>query len=141
MGPVKNEPERYVSEVQRTYADVLQLFVIVGLALLFLTFILFAAGLLPEVVAPQRVPELWDQPAHEFIAQTSFPDGWSWLSMLHFGDVLTLGALAFLATGTIVCFTIAIVLFIKKGDRAYAVMVALQVVVLIVAASGAAGGH
>jgi hypothetical protein len=127
--------------VQRTYADILKWFVLLGLALLFITFLFFASGIMPERVPAHEVSRLWHLSAAEFQDRTNFPRGWDWVGELRYGDVLTFGALAFLASGTIVCFGFATVLFVRRRDWPYAAMVALQIVVLVLAASGVLSGH
>ena len=62
--------------------------------------------------------------------------------MLPLGDMLVLAAIAFLASCSIVCLLLALVIFRSGGERAFAAICALQVLVLMLAASGVlSAGH
>jgi hypothetical protein len=138
---MSNRNPRYVSEVQHAYAGILQAFVIVGFVLLFLSFVLFATGVLPNVVSVSEVPQHWDKTAEEYAEATGVPAGWSWVGMLWHGDILTFAALVFIASGTLVCFIGAAVLYLREHDYAYTAMVIAQVIVLALAASGVTTLH
>jgi len=127
-------------EVQLRYARVLGWGTRVGLALLLVSFALYASGLLPPQVPLQRLPELWHQPVAQYLAQTGAPTGWQWLGLLHHGDVLGLVGIVVLAGCSGLCLLSLLPLYRKRGDRAYLGLCLAQVAVLLVAAAGIFGG-
>jgi hypothetical protein len=62
--------------------------------------------------------------------------GWAWLSALTMGDYLNFLPIAVLSGVTIVCYLGIVPTFIRKKDRAYAIMALVEVVILTAAASG-----
>lgn len=134
--------EQHVDETQLHYADILHWVAIIGFVFLILTFGLYVSGTLPSLVNPSEVPQMWHLQSEAFLQQTGLSTGWEWVEDIAHGDILTFASLIFLASGTIICFAITLVIFIKKKEWAYTVFVALEIVVLLTAASGlVAGGH
>ena len=148
VGPSKNSPperdesQSRVSEVQLQYADTLHWVAFIGLIFLVVGFGLYVFGILPPLVEPEKVTTMWHMEAEEYIEANNLPIGWKWLHHLGKGDVVTFSALIFLAFGTIICFFPTLVLFLKRKDLPYALFVFLELVVLILAATGIlTGGH
>jgi hypothetical protein len=68
--------------------------------------------------------------------------GWHWVRMLGYGDFVNFIGVAILAGVTILCYIAIIPMLLKRKDFIYAVLALLEVVVLLVAASGIiAVGH
>jgi hypothetical protein len=63
--------------------------------------------------------------------------------MLGKGDFLNFIGIAFLAGVTIICFFPIIPIFLKKKDKVYAALAVVEILVLVLAASGLlkSGGH
>lgn len=122
--------------VQESYARLLVWLVRVGLALLFLTFLIYALGLLPAQVDLETVPQLWHLSAEEYIETTEKETGWNWVGSLNQGNVLVFGALVLFPAGTMLLLGVAAVLYFRKGVPAYAVISFLELLVLLVAAAG-----
>jgi hypothetical protein len=62
--------------------------------------------------------------------------------MLRYGDFLNFIGIAMLAGVTIVCYAAIIPMLLKRKDKVYALLALLEVVVLVLAASGVvSGGH
>ena len=80
-------------------------------------------------------------PADEAVAETARPHFWAWVTNVNRADLLSLGSLAVLSAVTPVGFLFLVVLFLRRRDFAYAAMVAAEVIVLVLAASGIVGGH
>jgi hypothetical protein len=133
--------DRFRSEVEPAYGRVLHYLVLVGFIFLGATFLVYALGLLPSYMNANRVPEVWHLPADEAVAETERPEFWAWIVNLDRADLLSLGSLAVLSATTPVGFLVLVVVFLRRRDFAYALMVALQVAVLVLAASGLVGGH
>ncbi len=68
--------------------------------------------------------------------------GWGWLALLRHGDVLNLVGIALLATCSVPCLLRVAPIYARARDRAFVLLCLLEVVVLVVAASGIIGaGH
>ena len=84
----------------------------------------------------EELPRLWNLPLAEYLARTGAPTGWGWLGLLGRGDYLNYLGLALFALVALVCDLAIIVPLLRRGERLLAALVAAQVVVLAVAASG-----
>lgn len=68
--------------------------------------------------------------------------GWRWVKFLGYGDFVNFVGVAILAGATILCYIAIIPLLLRRKDFIYAALALLEVVVLVVAASGViAVGH
>jgi hypothetical protein len=127
---------------QTVYARWLDRGTRVGLWLLIATFAAYALGLVQPQVELTRLPQVWGLSAERYQALTGAPTGWGWLGLLHKGDYLNLLAVSVLSLITVVCYLRILPIHLRRGERLMAAMIFVQVVVLLVAASGAlAGGH
>ena len=112
-----------------------------GLAFLLLGFVAYLAGLAPHVPI-DRLPALWEVPASQLLSETGLKPGWHWATLLHRSDMLVLAAIAFLSTISAACVAAVLPVFAKRGDRIFVAIGILQIVVLLVAASGLlSAGH
>ena len=108
----------------------------IGMALLVVTFIVYLLGLLPPLVAPQDLVQLWKLPAERYVATTGAPTGWSWIHLLGKGDCLNLLGVAFFASVTAIACAAMVPKLAREGRRLQALCALLQAVVLVIAASG-----
>lgn len=122
--------------VQDAYAGLLVWFVRVALLALFVTFVLYAAGVVPSELPVSEVPDSWHLSAEEYAAATGAPAGWAWIGALGEGRTLAFAALVLFPLGTLVMVTAAIVLYLRNRVPAYAVITLLELVVLVIAATG-----
>jgi hypothetical protein len=131
------------TEEQLRYAVLLSYGMKIGMAMLVISFVVYAAGILPPHVPVEDLPKLWSMPVHEYLETTHIHPGWSWLKMLNKGDFLNFLGVAFLGGVTVVCFLAIIPIPIRKKDNVYALIAVLEVTVLVLAASGLlkTGGH
>jgi hypothetical protein len=128
--------------VQELYARWLGAATWLAFAAAFVAFVLYAGGVLPAFVPLDALPNLWQLPVGEYLARTGAPVGWKWLGLLPAADYLSLGCVALIATVTLVCYLATLPMLMKLEERIQAALVAAQLVVLLVAASGAlAAGH
>lgn len=69
--------------------------------------------------------------------------GWAWLKKLSKGDFLNFLGIAFLSGVTIVCYLRIIPILFRKKDSVYGILAIIEVLVLVLAASGIlkSGGH
>ena len=132
-----------VSNEQILYANILNAGMLVGLLSLILIFFLYATGILESLIPLEKVQEYWVMSVHEYLEQSGVQIGWAWLGNLEFGDMLNLLPIALLALLTVICYISLLPGLIRKKDTAYLVIVVLEIMVLVLAASGilAAGAH
>jgi hypothetical protein len=128
-------------DVQKKFAAILEVFVIIGLGLLVITFVLYVSGAVPAVIPVEEVPEIWGMRAAEFLDDYPRFQGWSWITSLAQGDVMSFASLVLLALTIILSFTILLVLYLRRRDWVYAAIVGAEIAVLISAASGVLTPH
>ncbi len=144
MDNVNGEMSPEPNEEQLLYAKILERGMFVGLALLLVTFTLYATGLVSPAVPIERLPDYWVLSVHEYLEaiehnhlhQGHLITGWGWLSLLNKGDFLNFLPIAILSGVTIVCYMGIVPTLLKKKDIAYAVIAVVEVLVLTLAASG-----
>lgn len=108
----------------------------VGLALLVLGFLAYAAGLVSPHVPIEQMPAIWSNPAPAYLQAAGIDPGWGWARWLPRGDMLALAAIAFLASCSIACLAAAAPIFFRGGERWLGVICLLEIAVLALAASG-----
>lgn len=127
-------------EIQRTYANTLHWIAITGFIFLVISFLIYVLAIVPPMVDPSTIPAMWHLPADEFVEQNSLATGWKWTHHVLHGDMIAMSSLFFLASGTIICFFVVSVLFIRERQWPYAVFSIIEIVVLVSAAYGVASG-
>jgi hypothetical protein len=128
-----------VGPEQRRYARVLEWGARAGLAILVVEFALYLGGMLPVRMAPAALPEVWSLPLGEYLARTGAPTGWGWIELMGYGDFASLSGIAILASCSVPCLLAVAPLYLRNGDRVYAILCLLLVAVLVLAASGLLG--
>jgi hypothetical protein len=123
--------------VQELYARWLGTVALIAFSAALLAFVLYTGGLLPTFVPLEALPALWRLPVGEYLARTGAPVGWGWLRLLSYGDYLSLGCVALVAAVTLVCYVAVLPMLLKLEERLQAALVAAQIIVLLIAASGA----
>ena len=126
-------PEQYV------YARWLDWGTRIGLILLIATFVSYALGLAAPHVPFDRLAQIWSLPVEQYRAAAGAPSGWGWLALAAHGDYLNYVGIVFLALVTIVCYLRVLPVFLARGERAYVLIVAVEIVVLAAAAAGVFG--
>ena len=131
------------SEEQIAYANVLNIGMWFGLALLIITFFVYISGVLPSYVPIDDLPKYWTMRVHDFNVALNAPTGWGWTSLVGKGDYLNFVGIAILSGLTILCYVVILPILARKKDRAYVVIAIAEVLVLSLAASGLlkVGGH
>ena len=131
------------ADEQLLYSKILNTGMLIGLAGLAMTFILYASGIMEPLIPLEKVQIYWVLSVHEYLELSGMHAGWAWFGNLQFGDMLNFLPIAFLSLLTIVCYTAIIPGLIRKKDTAYVVIAVLEIIVLAVAASGilGTGGH
>jgi hypothetical protein len=135
---------------QLLYASILARGMYLGLGILLVTFVLYLTGLLQPGVPIEELPNYWTLSAHEYLEAVNHeflhrPDvvtGWGWVSLLGMGDYLNFIGIALLAAVTIVCYMGILPSLIRRKDWIYGTIAALEILILVLAASGiVAVGH
>ncbi len=131
------------TEEQVLYANILNKSMLIGLAGLVITFIVYASGILAPKIPLGEVQNYWVMPVGEYLEKSGIEAGWAWLGNLRYGDMLNFVPIAFLSAITIICYLAIIPGLMRKKDTAYVILAFIEVVILCVAASGilGTGGH
>lgn len=132
-----------VSKEQILYANILNAGMLIGLGSLILIFTLYATGIMDSLIPLEKVQEYWVLSVHKYLEQSGIQTGWAWLENLEFGDMLSLLPIAFLSLLTVICYIVMLPGFIAKKDTAYLIISILEILILLLAASGilATSGH
>lgn len=135
--------ELKATEEQLTYAKVLDAGMKIGLLGLIVLFIIYLVGIFEPYIPVKDLPKYWSLSVHEYIKETGIHQGWTWLKLLNKGDFLNFLGITFLAGVTIVCYIAVIPVFFRKKDKVYGFLAILEVLVILLAASGIlkTGGH
>lgn len=139
-----------ITEEQRIYANVLNVGMYTGLALLLIGFTLYVSGLIEPAVPIEDLSGYWHLSVGEYLETVNEQyvhrehhlTGWWWLSALGTGDYLNFIGIAVLSGVTIVCFLGIIPTLLRRRDFVFAAIAIAEVIVLVAAASGVlAVGH
>ena len=134
------DDERISSE-QRRFAATIEFGMRCGLALLVPGFMAYVFGWVPAAVPLESLSQYWGLPVAEYRQLTGAPEGWSWLAHLGKGDTLPLIGIVVLCATALFAFIGLIIACLVRRDWPYAVIAALQVMVLVLAASGLFTAH
>lgn len=121
---------------QVRYASILEKGMYIGLLILFITFVIYAFGLMKPYIPKDNIASCWVMGVHDYLECSNIRSGWSWVGMLKYGDFLNFIGIAILAGATIICYLSIIPILLKNKDRVYAVLAFLEVLILGLAASG-----
>ena len=131
------------SPEQLLYADILNKGMLLGLVILLITFALYVFGIVSPYVPLDKLSNYWNLPVGDYLHELDIPTGWAWLGMLGYSDFMNFIGIAFLAGVSIICYIAIIPPLLKSGDKIYATIAILEVIVLTAAAAGifGSGGH
>jgi len=107
----------------------------VGVAVLVCGFAAYLLGVAPHVPIEQ-LPAIWERPASEYLRHAALRPGWSWAALAHRTDMLVVAGVALLASCSIVSLAAAFYAFRENRERAFAIICVVQILVLVLAASG-----
>ena len=141
--PDKANPDLNASPEQMLYAKFLEKGMYLGLALLLFTFALYASGIMKPYIPLNDVSKYWPHGVNDYLHMANIKAGWSWIGMLRYGDFINFVPIAILGGITIFCFLTIVPTLFRNGDKVYAILALLEVVILTIAASGilGSGGH
>lgn len=114
-----------------------------GLVLLILSFTAYLTGALAPHVPLERLPSLWNLPVDAYHARTHTPEVFDWMALITHGDRINMIGIAVLAGCSLPPLLALIPVFLKQRNGIiYAIICGLEVVVLLLAASGVlSAGH
>lgn len=113
----------------------------IAFLLLAASFLAYVTGLLPAQLPPEELAKLWGLPLREFVAAAGAPTGWGWLELWARGDYVNYFGMVLLASIVMAAF-LRVLPLLARHDRSFAAIAALEIVVLLAAASGLlAGAH
>ena len=121
---------------QVRYAAVLEKGMYVGLACLLVTFALYVFGIMDPYIPLEELPSHWSKSVDEYLTEAEIDTGWGWVKMLGYGDFVNFIGIIILAGASVLCYLAIVPLLLKRRDFIYAVLALLEVIVLVVAASG-----
>lgn len=125
------------------YARLLEWGTWAGLALLVFSFAAYVSGWYVPHVPLERLPSLWNLSVTDFHAQARTPQSWDWELILRHGDHANMIGIGVLAGCSLPPLLALIPLFLRQRNGVvYAVICALEALVLLLAASGLlSAGH
>ena len=133
----ESRPERLaVAPEQIRYANMLFYGAWGGILLLGVFFLLYASGIIAPYVPSWVVVQHWGMSVHDYNAALGVPTGWGWLGMIYYGDFLNFLGIAFLGFLTIGGYLLLFPYYIRSKDPVYATIAGLEVIILLLAASG-----
>jgi len=124
-----------VEEAQKSFARWVDAGTKLGLALLIAGFAAYVGGLLPAHIPLSELARSWHLPLPQFIAATGAPTGWQWLLLAGRGDYFNFVGIALLASIVIAAY-LRVLPLLARRERRFAAIAALEVAVLLAAASG-----
>lgn len=136
MADMPDNGKQYASEEQLAYAHWLDWGMKIGFVTLVVTFLGYLFGVTEPHVSHEKLAELWSHPVRDYLKATDTHTGWTWLSLIGQGDYMNFIGIAFLSAVTAVCYLRILPIFIATKDKVFTVIAILEVLVLVLAASG-----
>ncbi len=134
MSNKENPPE--VEYAQLVYARILSVLSIAGFVLLILSFLAYVTGVIGSSIPLSRLSEFWSLDLRSYLEQTGRGNGWDWIKRLNHADYLNMVPIAFLSVVTILCYGVVLPIFIRRKSWIYVLIVLVEVIILVFAASG-----
>ncbi|MEM0088169.1 MAG: hypothetical protein QXM23_02240 [Archaeoglobaceae archaeon] len=125
-----------VPKEQIVYGKILSCGSIISIIAIAISFVVYVSGVAPHYVEFENLLELWGKSHHVFVEETKIPIGWGWIELIGYSDYLNLLLLAILAFLTIICYIAILPVFITKRDWIYTTIALIEIIVLLLAASG-----
>ena len=134
--------KEYATSEQLAYAQVLDWGMKIGFVMVVCTFALYVLGGVPPHIPVEQVPQYWSMPVNKYLQAANVHTGWSWLGLIGKGDFMNFLGIAFLSAVTIGCYLRILPMLIRGGDKIFSFIAILEVLVLVLAASGVlVAGH
>lgn len=139
----KGETSVQASAEQVTYANILFYGSWAGILIMVITYLVYVLGAMAPHIPLEEVPHYWGMSADQYLHEADIGAGWAWAALLGKGDFFNFLGIAFLGVLTIIGYLTLIPAYFKRQDLAYGTIAILEVLVLVLAASGilGSGGH
>ena len=142
MAEMPANGKQYASEEQLAYAAWLDIGMKIGFVVLVLTFAAYLFGIATPHVSHEELARLWSKPVGEYLKATNTHTGWTWVSLIGRGDYMNFIGIALLSAVTVFCYLRILPILIAAKDKVFTVIAVLEILVLVLAASGIlAAGH
>jgi len=128
------------SSVQETVAHLMEWIVRIGVGVMVILFFVYAFGLVHTETTPDQVAGQWAL-GIDRSTDAGEREPWAWAVSLADSLNLSLWALVFFPLATIALLVVTSIRFAREGHAAYAILVACQIVILVIAAVGFIGAH
>lgn len=126
-----------IREEQLIYAKWLEYGMRLGFLILIFSFTNYIFGFTSEPhIQLEHFSKYWSLSAEEFNKVTGSPTGWDWLTHAGKSDYMNFLGITTLSLITVVCYLRIIPILAKKSDYLYLGIAILEVVILLLAASG-----
>jgi hypothetical protein len=136
MTRARNQQLKYVTPEQLAYADVMVRGLAIGRYFLVVTFIFYVLGITTPKVPLSELTSHWSLPADEYSRLVGVGNGWGWIKLAHHGDYMNFIGIAFLASVTVICYFRLLPIALRGKDHLFSAILLLEIVVLLLAASG-----
>jgi hypothetical protein len=123
-------------EADLLYARGLWIGTAFALALIVIETFAYVTGIVSPYIPLPDLPAVWSLPMKEYLAAAKVPAGWGWVALASRGDYLNFVGIAALASVTIACHVRLLAYYTARRDRIFAALVAVQITVMLLAASG-----
>ena len=140
------EPAFAAGGEELLYARVLAWGARIGVCAVLLTLILYLSGAVQPLVPLEDMPTYWSLSIDDYQEKSGMRKkwagvkNWQWVRHADRAEFLMYVGMALLAAVTIVCYASILPVLIRKGRRAHSVMVIIELLVLVLAASGVLSG-
>jgi hypothetical protein len=125
-----------IERAQEAYAEILSWLVRVGLLVMGVTFVLYAAEAIPAAVPISEVPASWGLDAHSYAELRGIEPGWSWVRNLADSGIIAFAGVVYFPVAAGIAVLGAAVLFARDRTYPYVVIALLEALVLALAATG-----
>ena len=133
------DPIDPLSAAELTYARWLDWGTRIGLSVLIASFFAYVLEVVVPHVPLAKLAKTWTLPVHEYRAAVGAPAGWGWLDLAARGDYLNYFGIVLLCLVTAICYLRVLPMLLARGERTYALIAAVEIVVLAAAAAGIVG--
>jgi len=136
---MSNDPKQPLSEVELIYARWLDWGTRIGFVILIASFFAYALELVAPHVPLDLLAKTWTMPVRDYRTAVGAPAGWDWLDLAARGDYLNYFGIALISLVTGICYLLVLPMLFARGERAYALIAALEILVLAAACAGVVG--
>ena len=132
----ENQISKYTTERREIYAQTLDFIGKTGLILLSISFFIYAFEILDPHIPINKILSIWSLNASEFMRQSNYHGGWSWIQLIHKSDYMNYLPVALLASAVLIANIRLFPILLREKDKKLAIICLIQILVIIFSASG-----